>query len=274
MLTKCRLSLSGSKILNINGRLTTIDGEVFGTSLRNNYHDFAQCCVITGDAATARTYYHNATRLDNLLHSIFRDNRYPRLKKQGYLPQFHTRFADGFPEAILSNDEVLLREFAKNQEPGGDPQSDRRFGWHITNALRSHILGEEIHAKEHIVQAHKLQYFRLSWKGFSHAIMGIIMRDPYLVNEGIDLRLRAHKTSEFKSMYFQYCEEATVLAMLAIRAGLRPNIQSPFINKNLLTGQERSTDDSVDCLITSLQKADDQKDNFSAFLRRLFRLKN
>jgi hypothetical protein len=101
--------------------------------------------------------------------------------------------------------------------------------------------------------------------------MGIITRDPYLVNEGIDLRLQAHKTTEFKSIYFEYCEEATALALLAIRAGLRPNIQSSFINKKLLTGAERSTDDSVDRILESLQEANDRKGNPLWFLRRLFK---
>ena len=251
-------------------RLKTIDVEVWGNSLKNSHRNFAQCCVLTDDAATARTYYHNATRLDNIFIDIIRNNRYPVLQKTGELPRFHTRFMDGFPGAILANDEVLLLEYAKNQEPGDNPQSDRRFGWHVTNAIRSHILGDEDHAKHQILQAHRLEYFRLKSKGFSHAVMGIIARDPYLVNEGIELRLQAHRTTEFKSIYFEYCEEATVLAKLAIRAGLRPNIQSPFINKKLLTGAERSTEDSVDRLLASLQQANDRKGLFS-FLQSIFK---
>ncbi|MEJ0029047.1 MAG: hypothetical protein WDO15_01160 [Bacteroidota bacterium] len=260
-----------NRLVQATKRLKSIDVEVWGNSLRNSYRNFAQCCVLTDDVATARTYYHNATRLDNILSGIVRNNKYPELQKKGDLPRFNTKFMDGFPEAILANDEVLLREFAKSQEPGDNPQSDRRFGWHVTNAIRSHILGDEGHARQQIMQAHKLEYFRLGSKGFSHAVMGIIARDPYLLNEGIDLRLLAHKTTEFKSIYFEYCEEATVLARLAIRAGLRPNIQSSFISKKLLTGAERSTEDSVDQLLKSLQEANDRKGNLLWFLRRLFR---
>lgn len=250
--------------------LRAIDVEDWGNSVKNSHRNFAQCCVLTDDAAAARKYYHNATRLDVILNDIVRHNRYPKLEKKGSLPLFHTRFADGFPEAILARDEVLLLEFAKALEPGHDPQSDRRFAWHVTNAMRFHIMGDDALAKQHISQAHKLEYFRLSSKGFSHAMMGIITRDLYLVNEGIDLRLQAHKTTEFKSIYFEYCEEATALAALAIRAGLRPNIQSAFINRKLLTGAERSTDDSVDCILASLQEANDRKGNPIWFLRRLF----
>jgi len=252
-------------------RLKAIDVEVWGNSLKNSLRNFAQCCVLTDDVANARTYYQNETRLDNIISDIVRNNRYPKLQKTGELPRYHTRFIDGFPEAILANDEILLQEFAKNQDPGDNPQSDRRFGWHVTNAIRSHILGDDGHAKHQILQAHKLEYFRLSSKGFSHAVMGIIARDQYLVNEGIDLRLQAHKKTEFKSIYFEYCEEATALARLAIRAGLRPNIQSAFINKKLLTGAERSTDDSVDRLLASLQEAEYRKGNRFWFLRRFFK---
>jgi hypothetical protein len=252
-------------------RLRVIDLQDWGSSLRNSHHNFAQCCVLTDNVAAARKYYHNTTRLDNILNDIVRHNRYPKLQKKGSLPHFHSKFAEGFPEAILARDEALLLEFAKAQEPGDKPQSDRRFAWFVTNAIRSHILGDNTLAKEQISQAHKLEYFRLSSKGFSHAVMGIVTRDLYLVNEGIDLRLQAHKTTEFKSIYFEYCEEATALALLAIRAGLRPNIQSSFINKKLLTGAERSTDDSVDRILASLQEANDRRGNPLWFLRRLFK---
>lgn len=262
--THIRALVDGAK------RLRLIDVEDWGNSLKNSYRNFAQCCVLTDDVATARTYYHNVTRLDNILQDIVSNNKYPKLEKKGALPRFHTRFVEGFPEAILANDEVLLRQFAKVQQPEGHPQSDRRFAWHITAAIRFHILGDNSQAKQQISQAHKLEYFRLSSKGFSHAVMGIITRDPYLLNEGIDLRLQAHKTTEFKSIYFEYCEEATALARLAIMGGLRPNIQSPFINKKLLTGAERSTDDSVDRLLASLEEANERRGNPFWRLRRLF----
>lgn len=266
-----RIARHINSIIEDARRLKTIDVEVLGNTLKNSHRNFAQCCVLTDDVATARTYYQNATRLDKILGDIVRNNIYPNIQKKGELPRFHTRFQSGFPEAILGNDEALLQEFAKSQDPGDYPQSDRRFGWHVTNAIRYHILGNEDQARHQILQAHKLEYFRLSSKGFSHAVMGIIARDQYLVNEGIDLRLQAHKKAEFKSIYFEYCEEATALARLAIRAGLRPNIQSPFINKKLLTGVERSTDDSVDRLLASFQEANERKGDRLWFFRRLFK---
>lgn len=260
-----------NRVIGSAKQLRAIDLQDWANSLRTSYRNFAQCCVLTDDVATARKYYHNTIRLDHILSDIVRNNRYPKLQKTGNLPQFHTRFADGFPEAILARDEVLLLEFAKALDPGDNPQSDRRFGWLVTNALCSHILGDDALAKQQISQAHKIEYFRLSSKGFSHAVMGIIARDLMLVNVGIDLRIQAHKTTEFKSIYFEYCEEATALALLAIRAGLKPNIQSPFINKKLLTGSERSTDDSVDRILASLQEANDRRGKPFWFLRRLFK---
>ena len=260
-----------NNVLESAKRLRMIDVQGWGDPLKNSHRNFAQCCVLTDNIPAARKHYHNTTRLDNIFSDIIRHNRYPKLQTTGSLPEFHSKFADGFPEAILACDEALLLKFAKAQEPGDRPQSDRRFAWFVTNAIRSHILGDNVLAKQQISQAHKLEYFRLSSKGFSHAVMGIITRDTYLVNEGIELRLQAHKTTEFKSIYFEYCEEATALALLAIRAGLRPNIQSSFISKKLLTGSERWTDDSVDQILASLQEANDRKGNPLWFLRRLFK---
>ncbi|HZY82480.1 MAG TPA: hypothetical protein VFE50_23300 [Cyclobacteriaceae bacterium] len=256
--------------INHAKKLRAIDVELWGKSLKNDHRNLAHCCALTDEISSARQFYHNATRLDVLLADMVRTNLFPKLPIKGKLPAFHTRFVDGFPEALLANDEQLLITFAKSLESADKPQSDNRFTWFVTSALRSHILGDNIKAKEHVLQAHKLEFFRLQWKGFSHALLGIIERDPYMLNEGIELRLRAHKTTEFKSIYYEYSEEATAIARLAIRAGLRPNIQSPFINRKLLTGNERTIDHSVDELIESLGEANDRKGNPLWFLKRLF----
>jgi hypothetical protein len=249
-------------------KLRVIDVELLGKSLKNDYRQMAQSCVLGDEIPSAKQFYHNAVRLDILLTDMVRSNRFPKIPKKGTLPAFHTRFAEGFSDALLSNDEQLLIQFATSLETTDKPQSDNRFAWHITNALRSHVLSDYTGAREQILQAHKLEFFRLQWKGYSHAILGIIEGDPYLVNEGIELRIKAHKTSEFKSIYFEYCEEATALARLAIRAGLRPNIQSPFINRKLLTGSERASDHSVDELIATLQRNNDRRGKFFWFLGR------
>jgi len=254
--------------INSAKKLRAIDVELWGKSLKNDHRNLAQCCALTDEISSARQFYYNATRLDILLSNMVQANRFPNLPKKGKLPGFHTRFVDGFPEALLANDEALLIQFAKSIESTDKPQSDNRFAWYVTNALRSHVLGDSVNAKEHMLHAHKLEFFRLQWKGFSHALLGIIERDPYMLNEGIDLRIKAHKTTEFKSIYFEYCEEATALARLAIRAGLRPNIQSPFINRKLLTGNERTIDHSVDELIAALEQANDRKGNPFWFLKQ------
>lgn len=264
-----KITLHIYKTIGAAKRLSVIDVELWGRSLKNDHRNLAQCCVLTDEISSARQFYHNTTQLDILLTNIIRSNRFPKLQKKGKLPAFHTRFVDGFTGALLANDELLLIEFAKSLEPTEKPQSDNRFAWHITNAIRSHVLGDQDKAREYVLQAHKLEFFRLQWKGFSHAILGIIERDPYLVNEGIDLRIRAHKTTEFKSIYFEYCEEATALARLAIRSGLRPNVQSSFINRKLLTGNERTIDHSVDELISALDQANDRKGNPFWFLKQL-----
>jgi hypothetical protein len=249
-------------------KLRVIDVELWGKSLKNDHHRMAQCCVLSDEILSARQFYHDATRLDILMTDLIRSNRFPRLPRKGTLPAFHTRFVDGFSDALLSNDEQLLIKFAASLEPSDKPQSDNRFAWHITNAIRLHVLSDYDGAREQILQAHKLEFFRLQWKGYSHAIMGIIESDPYLVNEGIELRIKAHKTAEFKSIFFEYCEEATALARLAIRAGLRPNVQSPFINKKILTGNERTLDHQVDELIATMEKNNDRKGDFFWFLKR------
>jgi hypothetical protein len=247
-----------------------IDVELWRKLLTTDFHNLAQCCVLSDEFAAARQFYHNIIRLDILLNNIVRSSLFPKLEKKGRLPAFHTRFMDGYTEAILANDEALLLEFSRLLDRDELPQSDHRFSWHVTNAMRLHILGDRSSAREQILQAHKLEFFRLASKGYSHAILGIIERDPYLVNEGIDLRVRAHKTKEFKSIYFEYSEEATALARLAIRSGLRPNVQSPFINKNLLTDKERATDDSVSNLSSAFEYANKVKGNFLWRLRRIF----
>jgi hypothetical protein len=249
-------------------KVREIDVEFWGKSLITDFRNLAQCCVLTDEPAAARQFYHNIARLEILLSKIIHSRLYPNLPRKGKLPAFHNRFMDGFTEAILSHDETLLLEFAKSLDPGELSQSDHRFSWHVTNAIRFHVLGDQESARYQILQAHKLEYFRLGSKGYSHAVLGIIERDPYLVNEGIELRVRNHKTKEFKSIYYEYSEEATALARLAIRAGLRPNVQSHFINKRLLTGSERSTDDSVEKLMSAFEHANNRKGKF------LWRLKD
>jgi len=251
-------------------KVREIDVELWRKLLTTDFRNLAQCCVLTDEFAAARQFYHNVIRLEILLSGIVHANRFPKLSKKGKLPAFHTRFIDGYTEAILANDDSLLVEFSKSLDPADQPQSDNRFAWHVTNAMRFHVLGDRSSARDQILQAHKLEYFRLSSKGYSHAVMGIIERDIYLVNEGIDLRVRVHKTKEFKSIYFEYSEEATALARLAIRAGLRPNIQSPFINKKLLTDKDRSTDNSVEEVLVAFEDANRRKGNLLWGLRRMF----
>lgn len=247
-----------------------IDVELWRKLLTTDFRNLAQCCVLSDEFAAARQFYHNIIRLELLLDNIVRSSLFPKLEKTGRLPAFHTRYMDGYTEAILANDESLLVEFSRMLNPDELPQSDNKFSWYVTNAMRLHVLGDQSLARDQILHAHKLEYFRLASKGYSHAVLGIIERDLYLVNEGIELRVRAHKTKEFKSIYFEYSEEATALARLAIRAGLRVNVQSPFINKNLLTGKERSTDDSVSELSSAFEQANKAKGNLLWRLRRMF----
>jgi hypothetical protein len=251
-------------------KVREIDVELWRKLLTTDIRNLAQCCVLSDEFAAARQYYHVIVRIEMLLSKIVHSNRFPKLEKKGKLPAFHTGFSDGYTEAILANDDVLLLEFSRSLDPREQPQSDHRFSWYVTNAIRLHVLGDQSSARQQILQAHKLEYFRLASKGYSHAVLGIIERDIYLVNEGIDLRIRHHKTKEFKSIYFEYCEEATALARLAIRAGLRPNIQSPFISRKLLTDRERATDDIVDRLVSAFEYANNRKGNVLWVLNRMF----
>lgn len=251
-------------------KIREIDVEHWGKLLLRDFRDLAQCCVLTHEFGSAQQSYHNIVRLEILMHRIINSQLFPKLQKKGQLPPFHGRLTNGFTEAILATDEVSLLEFSRLLDPGKKAQSDNTFSWYVTNAVRLHILGDEPAAKENILKAHKLEYFRLASKGYSHAILGIIDRDHYLVNEGIALRIANHKTKEFKSIYFEYSEEATALARLAIRAGLRPNIQSPFINKEMLTDHERPADKTVDNLRAAFEYANDRKGKFLWWLREMF----
>lgn len=209
----------------------------------------------------ARGNFYNAAKFSLELQRLG-DHRFPHLVRRDTPPPFHLAFQHTFLDAILSADEALLRDIAVSLEEPTTIQSDRRFPHFISAGLKEWVLGNRTASREWVTSAHKLEFFRLPYKGFSHALLGVIDNDRMLLHEGIELRLRAHKTRDIGSTLGDFSTEATALARLAHRAGITMNVQSPLIVRDLVEGGDRTTDDRVERIFRGLARADKRQSSW------------
>ncbi len=258
------------RIIHSASRLKDLRYTTWGTSVIACCNAMAKCHVMRKEYADARRNFHNAARFASELLAIQSTGRYPKLSQEEKQRPFYQRFVEGFPEAILADDDVLLRKFAVAIDHTEHVIPGQKFSHLVTAAIKFLVLGDLDKAREYALQSHKLEYFRLPYKGYSHAVLGIIDRDMLLVNEGIAMRVKAHKGHENQSAFREFSHEAAALAKLALRAGLHPNLQSPFIPEGLVHSGERTSDTTIERILGSLEIANQRKGNLLWSVLRLF----
>jgi tetratricopeptide (TPR) repeat protein len=242
----------------------------WGMSVISYYNMMAKSYVMLKDYPEARRNFHNAARFAIELLQIQAQKRFPKLLQEEKQRPFYQRFIEGFPEAILADDEVLLHRFADAIDHNEHIVSGQKFSHLITAAIKFLVLGNLDKAREYAVQSHKLEYFRLPYKGYSHAVLGIIERDTFLLNEGIEMRVKSHKGREYGTVFWEFSHEAAALAKLAVRAGLHPNIQTSFVPAPLVHTGERTSDDTIDQILGGLEVANERSGSLVwSFLRIL-----
>jgi hypothetical protein len=258
------------KIITRSSRAKDLRFGTWGMSIVSHYNSLAKSYVMQRDYADARRNFHNAARFTTELLDIQAQKKFDRLLQKEPQRQYHTRFTDGFPEAILADDELLLNRFAHAIDHEVPIIPGQKFSHLITNAIKFLVLGDLQKAREYAVMSHKMEYFRLPHKGYSHAILGIIDHDMLLVNEGIAMRIKLYKGREHGSAYWEFCHEATALAKLAVRARLHPNLHSPFICEPLVRSGERNTDNTIDQIFAGLEIANARTGSLMWSMLRLF----
>ncbi len=246
------------------GRITDIQFASWALPITQAFEQLARLHVLANHIEHARGQFANAAKFSIELQRLGAGQRYRNLVRRDDPPAFHLAFIHTFVNAILSADDALLREVAVTFEEPSNIQSDRRFPHFMTAALKHMVLGNATKAREFVVAAHKLEFFRLPYKGFSHALLGIIDQDRLLLNEGIELRLRAHKVRDLAIGATDFSPDATALARLAHRAGLTVQVASPLLKRELLDGTETRMDERMNTLLQGLERADKRQGSWWA----------
>ncbi len=246
-----------------------IRSETWGLSIRRNFSMIGSLSLFSGDVITARRYYSKAARFTTEIFKIFEENRYPNLFKSEKLP-FTALFRTSLIDAILCGDKELLKDFVDTIQDFGDVAPP--FNYEITYAIKYLLQGQLDKAKEHAAKAHQEKYFKLPYKGFSHAILGILAKDVELTNEGILYRLNYHMREEKNSIFFNTSFESTALAKLAIMHGVNVDVSNSFIHKDLLLVDGKVSDSGIDEILEALAIAN--KRNSGGLMNKIGRWLN
>jgi hypothetical protein len=226
--------------------------QTWGGGMRSHYYFMATFSLILGDVIQAKKYYYKAALINVEIRKIFKENRYPNLKKSEEL-NFTGLFGTSFIHVLLCDSDDLLLEFATIIEPGNNRYPE--FNLHITSAMKYLVLEDFERARLHAEEANKQKYFKLPYKGFSKVVLGILNKDVVMVNEGIQHRINHYKKENSDSI-LKISDEANALAKLAIRFGMQPDISSQYMNRDVIEKSEGISYEGVDEILDALAVAD------------------
>ena len=199
------------------------------------------------DIVTAKKYFFKAGK-SQLLYLYLYKGYYPKYIYDD-IPSFVATVFYGVMPILLCDNEELLVNFIKPLTRLETEIYTDKEDIAICFALKYLLLNNSENANEALGESYLTAKRLCKYLGL--VIAGILKKDLQLIKRGIDGEIKRHKKSNKHSMFYSISQEATAWVKLAKRFGFEPDLNSSFINKELLeTSQNIKYED-----ITEVYKA-------------------
>lgn len=217
------------------------------SSLIDTYYRLANVILNQNDAnyKLAKKLYYKKCREVEFDYWIGKEY-YPQLAT-GKEFNLHGSVGNYFDAFILCDHDVVINEILNEMEHISQFKKDKRL--FLFFAFK-YVL------KKDLEQAN--EYFKLfkdrfdSWNKVQYlAVKGILENDVEIIDQGIKLAIKQDTTKMVNQPEFlkKYSPKATAVAKLALKFGLKPDISSKLINKQLLMHEQMEFEDIDDLFL-------------------------